>query len=51
MINLYKKEVMKSSPILQPIREKVETGQRLSLDDGVLMYRGDVPLSELGAHL
>jgi aminodeoxyfutalosine synthase len=37
-----------SSPILEPIREKVEAGQRLSLDDGVLMYRGDVPLSELG---
>ena len=36
------------SPFLQPIREKVEAGERLSLDDGVLMYRGDVPLPELG---
>ena len=37
-----------SSPILKPIFEKVEAGQRLSLDDGVLMYRNDVPLPELG---
>ena len=37
-----------SSPILQSIREKVEAGQRLDLDDGVLMYRDDVPLPELG---
>ncbi len=37
-----------SSPILQPIREKVEAGERLSLDDGVLLYRNDVPLPELG---
>ncbi|NOY41824.1 MAG: aminofutalosine synthase MqnE [Planctomycetes bacterium] len=37
-----------SSPILQPIREKVEAGERLSLDDGVLLYNEDVPLPELG---
>ncbi len=37
-----------SSPILQPIREKVEAGQRLSADDGLVMYRDDVPLGELG---
>jgi aminodeoxyfutalosine synthase len=37
-----------SSPILQPIREKVEAGERLSPDDGVLMYRNEVPLPELG---
>ena len=37
-----------SSPLLQPIREKVEAGERLTLDDGVLMYRQDVPLPELG---
>ncbi len=37
-----------SSPILQPIREKVEAGERLSLDDGVLLYREEVPLPELG---
>ncbi|MDZ4657375.1 MAG: aminofutalosine synthase MqnE [Bythopirellula sp.] len=37
-----------SSPILQPIREKVEAGERLSLDDGVLLYQREVPLPELG---
>lgn len=37
-----------SSPILQPIREKVEAGERLSLDDGVLLYDRHVPLPELG---
>ena len=37
-----------SSPILQPIREKVEAGERLSADDGLVMYRDDVPLPELG---
>ena len=37
-----------SSPILQPIREKVEAGQRLSAEDGLLLYQHDVPLPELG---
>ncbi|MEM9354034.1 MAG: aminofutalosine synthase MqnE [Planctomycetota bacterium] len=37
-----------SSPILQPIREKVEAGERLTLDDGLLLYDRDVPLPELG---
>jgi aminodeoxyfutalosine synthase len=37
-----------SSPILAPIREKVEAGERLSLDDGILLYQRDVPLPELG---
>ena len=37
-----------SSSILQPIREKVEAGERLTLDDGVLLYSDDVPLPELG---
>ena len=37
-----------SSPILQSIREKVEAGERLSLDDGVLLYQPAVPLPELG---
>ncbi len=37
-----------SSKILQPIREKVEAGERLTLDDGVLLYSNDVPLPELG---
>lgn len=37
-----------SSPILQPIREKVEAGERLTLEDGLLLYQDDVPLPELG---
>lgn len=37
-----------SSPILQPIREKVEAGERLTLDDGILLYQREVPLPELG---
>lgn len=37
-----------SSPILQPIREKVEAGERLTLEDGILLYQREVPLPELG---
>jgi aminodeoxyfutalosine synthase len=37
-----------SSPILKPIREKVEAGQRLSFDDGLTLYRDDAPLAEVG---
>jgi aminodeoxyfutalosine synthase len=37
-----------SSPILQPVREKVEAGERLTLDDGILLYSRDVSLPELG---
>ena len=37
-----------SSPILKPIREKVEAGERLTLEDGILLYSDDVPLPELG---
>jgi len=37
-----------SSPILQPVREKVEAGERLDLNDGLLLYCHDVPLPELG---
>jgi aminodeoxyfutalosine synthase len=37
-----------SSPILAPIREKVEVGERLTLDDGILLYQREVPLPELG---
>ncbi|QDU93954.1 aminofutalosine synthase MqnE [Lignipirellula cremea] len=36
-------------PRLRPIRDKVEAGERLSLDDGVLMYENDIPLHDLGA--
>ncbi|MEM9185961.1 MAG: aminofutalosine synthase MqnE [Planctomycetota bacterium] len=37
-----------SSPVLAPIREKVEAGERLSLDDGLLLESPEVPLPELG---
>jgi aminodeoxyfutalosine synthase len=37
-----------SSPILTDIRKKVEDGERLSFDDGMLLWRPDVPLPELG---
>ncbi|QDT01012.1 aminofutalosine synthase MqnE [Adhaeretor mobilis] len=37
-----------STPILAPIREKVEAGERLSFDDGLLLYDPQVPLPELG---
>jgi len=37
-----------SSPVLKPIREKVEAGERLTLDEGILLYSNDVPLPELG---
>jgi aminodeoxyfutalosine synthase len=35
-------------PELVPIREKVEAGERLSLDEGVRLYDPAVPLHELG---
>ncbi len=38
----------RSSPLLQSIREKVEAGKRLSLDDGLTLYRDDAPLAEVG---
>ena len=38
----------KSSPVLAAIRDKVEAQQRLSMDDGMLLYDPSVPLPELG---
>lgn len=35
-------------PRLKSIRDKVEAGQRLSLDDGLLLYRDDIPLNDVG---
>ena len=35
-------------PRLKPIREKVEAGQRLSMDDGLLMYDPEIPINDLG---
>jgi aminodeoxyfutalosine synthase len=37
-----------SSELLRPIREKVEAGERLSFEDGLTLYRDDVPLAEVG---
>ena len=37
-----------SSELLRPIREKVEAHERLSFDDGLTLYRDDVPLPEVG---
>lgn len=36
------------SPKLKEIREKVESGQRLSFDDGLLMYDSEIPVNDLG---
>ena len=35
-------------PKLKPIRDKVEARQRLSLDDGLLLYDAEVPLNDVG---
>ncbi len=37
-----------SSPLLQPIREKVEAGERLSLEDGLVLESSEAPLPEVG---
>lgn len=37
-----------SSSLLAPIRDKVEAGQRLSAEDGLLLQSPEVPLPELG---
>jgi aminodeoxyfutalosine synthase len=35
-------------PKLKAIRDKVEAGQRLSFDDGLLMYDPEIPVNDLG---
>jgi aminodeoxyfutalosine synthase len=35
-------------PKLKAIRDKVEAGQRLSFDDGLLMYEPEIPVNDLG---
>ncbi|HEX4145268.1 MAG TPA: aminofutalosine synthase MqnE [Pirellulales bacterium] len=35
-------------PTLETIRRKVEAGERLSFDDGLLLYQPEVPLNEVG---
>ncbi len=39
--------ILAAKPSLELIREKVEAGERLSFDDGLFLYRGEVPLGEL----
>jgi aminodeoxyfutalosine synthase len=36
------------SPLLKTIRDKVEAGARLSNEDGLVLYRADAPLHEVG---
>lgn len=36
------------APSLKTIREKVEAGERLNLEDGLLMYEAGVPVHDLG---
>ena len=38
-----------SKPTLSSIRAKVESGERLSFDDGLFLFRPDVSLHEVGA--
>ena len=40
--------MIQSARNLATIRKKVEAGDRLSLDDGLFLYQGDVDLNELG---
>src|SRR6186713_2080748 len=37
-----------SSELLKPIREKVEAGERLTLEDGLVLEQPDAPLPEVG---
>ncbi|WP_425396813.1 aminofutalosine synthase MqnE [Aeoliella sp.] len=37
-----------TSPILKPIREKVEAGERLTAEDGLLLESPEAPLPEIG---
>ena len=40
--------ILTTDPKLKEIRNKVEAGERLSLDDGILMYEPDIPVNDLG---
>ena len=37
-----------SSPQMKPIRDKVEAGERLTLEDGLFLYEPSTPLQEIG---
>ena len=40
--------LLTTHPNLRPIREKVEAGERLSFDDGLLLYHPETPFHEVG---
>jgi len=40
--------IRSTTPSIQGIREKVEAGERLTFDDGILLSRPEVPLHEVG---
>src|SRR3569623_820788 len=40
---------MSKQPTLDSIRDKVEAGERLSMDDGLFLSQPEVPLYEVGA--
>jgi aminodeoxyfutalosine synthase len=40
--------ILTTDPRLREIRDKVESGQRLSFDDGLRMYDRTIPLNDLG---
>lgn len=40
--------IQTTTPSLRHIRDKVEAGQRLTLDDGILLYEPESPLHEIG---
>ena len=40
--------ILTTDPRLKTIRDKVESGTRLSLDDGLLMYDPDIPVNDVG---
>ncbi|MBN1854192.1 MAG: aminofutalosine synthase MqnE [Pirellulales bacterium] len=40
--------MLRTSPILKSIRDKMENGERLSFDDGLLLFQPEVSLTELG---
>lgn len=39
--------ILSTSPRLRPIRDKVEAGERLSFDDGMLLYDESIPLNDV----
>lgn len=40
--------ILTTHPKLKSIREKVESGERLSLDDGLLLYEPEIPVNDVG---